>query len=290
MSVDRANVLVVGVGGQGVVLSSAVIADAARREGFDVKQSEVHGMSQRGGVVSSHLRFGPAVASPIIGTGEADALVALEWNEALRALRALRPGGTLIVNVQRIRPPSAFRDRQSGDVAYPDVAVAGLRGRAADVRACDAVEIAGRAGNVKAMNSVLLGMLAQVLPFSESAWDEALAQHVPQKSAAVNRAAFGIGRGLRYPEESLRLAETAPVRASGGTPRARSVADLEIVDAWCKGEECGICVRACPEYCLGFDDDAAAVRVARPGACTGCRICELLCPDFAIIVRTAVPA
>lgn len=280
----------VGVGGQGVVLSSAVIADAARREGFDVKQSEVHGMSQRGGVVSSHLRFGPAVASPIIGTGEADALVALEWNEALRALPALRPGGTLIVNVQRIRPPSAFRDRQSGDIAYPVVAVAGLRGTAADVRACDAAEIAGRAGNVKAMNSVLLGMLAHVLPFSESTWDHALAEHVPPKSVPVNRAAFSLGRALRYPEEGLDPAATATVASNGGFPHARSAADLEIVDAWCKGEDCGICVRACPEYCLGFDDDAAAVRVTRPGACTGCRICELLCPDFAIVVRTGVPA
>lgn len=285
VSAERGNVLVVGVGGQGVVLSSAVAADAARRTGFDVKQSEVHGMSQRGGVVSSHLRFGPAVHSPLIGTGEADALVALEWNEVLRALPALRPGGTIVVNVQRIAPPSAFRDRHGGEVAYPPMLLQSLRSRVADVRACDAVAIAARAGNAKAMNSVLLGILSTVLPFSEEAWDEASAAHVPAKALAANREAFRAGRALRFPEESVRLAASAPHPQNGSLPGERAVADLEIVEAWCKGEGCSICVRACPELCLGFDDDGLAVRVTRPGACTGCRLCELLCPDFAIIVK-----
>ena len=113
-SASRGSVLLVGVGGQGVVLASAIVADAALRSGHDVKQSEVHGMSQRGGMVSSHLRYGPAVASPLIEAGQADVVVAMEWNEGLRALPYLRPGRPLIVNLHRVVPPSACRERLFG--------------------------------------------------------------------------------------------------------------------------------------------------------------------------------
>ncbi len=284
MGTSAGSVLVVGVGGQGVVLSSAVAADAARRCGFDVKQSEVHGMSQRGGVVTSHLRYGPAVRSPLIGQGEADAIVALEWNEGLRALPALRAGGTLVVSVERILPPSAFLDRQGGTVRYPPVALAQLRTTVPDVRACDATAIAARAGNAKAMNSVLLGVLSRVLPFSDDAWDEAIAANVPPNALKANRAAFAAGRELRQEGTALRKAIASD---HFERPARRAVGSLEIVDAWCKGEDCGICVRACPEYCLGFEDGATAVRAIRPEACTACGICELLCPDFAIVVRRA---
>ncbi|MDE3101635.1 MAG: 2-oxoacid:acceptor oxidoreductase family protein [Chloroflexota bacterium] len=288
MGARSGSVLVVGVGGQGVVLSSAVAADAARRCGFDVKQSEVHGMSQRGGVVTSHLRYGDAVHSPLIAAGEADAIVALEWNEALRALPALRPGGTLIVSVERILPPSAFLDRLHGALRYPPIAVDLLRGTVPDVRACDATAVAARAGDRRAMNTVLLGVLSRVMPFSETAWDDAIVANVPPKALGANRAAFAAGRALQADDARRALARLA--RSDEGGDARRAAASLEIVDAWCKGEMCGICVRSCPEYCLGFDAEATAVRVTRADACTACGLCELLCPDFAIVVHPAVPA
>ncbi len=288
MPAESGSVLLVGVGGQGVVLSSAVAADAARRSGFDVKQSEVHGMSQRGGVVSSHLRYGPLVHSPLIGAGEADAVVALEWNEGVRAIPALRPGGTLIVSLDRIPPPSAFVDRHGGAVAYPAVAPDTLRRTVPDVRAADATSVAAAAGNARAMNSVLLGILSPLLPFPAEAWDGAIAANVPRAALEANRAAFAAGRALRFP--------AAPAPGTG-RPRRRapaeppSVGSVDIVDAWCKGEDCAICVRACPEYVLGFEPDARPVRAVRPDACTACMLCEILCPDFAITVRrAAVPA
>lgn len=288
MSIDRGSILVVGVGGQGVVLASAVVADVARRSGMDTKQSEVHGMSQRGGVVSSHLRFGPEVHSPLIALGEADVIVALEWNEALRALPMLKSDGAAIVNVGAIRPPGAFRDRQGGEIAYPELLLSVLRRRVADVRACDAAAIAERAGNAKAMNGVLLGMLAGLLPFSDEVWGEAIVANVPPKALEANREAFRAGRALRFPEHSLRL-DAAASRSPDGAPHTRAVGQIEIVDEWCKGEDCSICVRVCPEYCLGFDG-ARAVRIVRPDVCTACRLCELLCPDFAIVVREAALA
>lgn len=289
MRTDGGSVLVVGVGGQGVVLASAVAADAARRAGFDVKQSEVHGMSQRGGVVSSHMRFGDQVHSPLIPVGQADAIVALEWNEALRALPALKPDGAVIVNVHEIRPPSAFRDRRSGEMAYPPLLPSALRHRVADVRACDAVAIAERAGNAKAMNSVLLGVLASVLPLATEHWDEAIAANVPRKALEANRLAFSAGRALRFPDHTLNLASRVTGPRSETGARLSAIGDLEIEPAWCKGEDCSICVRACPEYCLGFAG-GGAVRVVREDACTACGLCELLCPDFAITVRAKVLA
>ncbi len=120
---DHGSVLLTGVGGQGVVLASAIVADAALRAGYDVKQSEVHGMSQRGGIVSSHLRFGPQVFSPLIEVGRADVVVALEWNEGLRALPYLRPGAPLILNLQRVVPPGACQDRLGGHWGYPPLTV-----------------------------------------------------------------------------------------------------------------------------------------------------------------------
>lgn len=288
MASESGSVLFVGVGGQGVVLASAVAADAARRVGCDVKQSEVHGMSQRGGVVSSHLRFGPEVRSPLIARGEADALVALEWNEALRALPMLKRGGVAIVNLWAIRPPSAFRDRRGGTVAYPAPLLGALGAHGQDVRAFDALAVASHAGEPKAMNSALLGVLSTVFPLSAEAWTDALDANVPAKATLANRAAFRAGQAMRFGRAGKR-ASTA--QASPGVARSGGGAagDVEILAERCKGEECAICVRACPELCLGFDG-ATAVRVVRADACTACRLCEIFCPDFAILVRDGVPA
>jgi indolepyruvate ferredoxin oxidoreductase beta subunit len=282
MSGTGASILVVGVGGQGVVLASAIIATAALRSGRDTKQSEVHGMSQRGGVVSSFLRFGDEVHSPLIGHGEADILLAFEWNEALRALPFLRPGGTLVVNLLRIVPPGALRDRHAGPAAYPPVDVAGLSSESCDVRAVDAAARATSAGNRKAMSAVMLGVLSPLLPFALPVWRAAIEAHVPPKTVEANARAFAAGAALRYPEETRRLASRNGDRAERRIPA--SAPRLEIVEAWCKGERCSICVRACPERCLAIGP-GDAVAVIAPDACTGCRLCELLCPDFAIAVR-----
>ncbi len=283
------SVVLVGVGGQGVILASAILAEAAIRSGYDVKQSEVHGMSQRGGVVSSFVRFAPAVRSPLIGLGQADVIVAFEWNEALRALPLLRPGGTIVVDVGRIVPPGAQRDRHAGRADYPalDLGAAALRG--SDVRAVDAVGLATRAGNAKAMSAVMLGVLAPLLPFTPAIWRIAVDAAVPARTRAVNEQAFLAGQGLRYPDETARLA--LGIRPPSVAP-PRSVPRIEITSAWCKGERCSICVRVCPERCLAIGE-ADAVVLTEADACTGCRLCELFCPDFAIAVRegpTAVPA
>ena len=287
MAEEGGSVLLVGVGGQGVVLASAIVAATALRVGWDVKQSEVHGMSQRGGVVSSHLRFGRCVHSPLVEMGQADAVVAMEWNEGLRALPYLRPGASLIINLQRVIPPGACRDRLSGESTYPALALDALAARVGDVRACDAMEIAREVGSAKALNSVLLGVLAPLLPFPQEAWLASLEDHAPRGTFAANERAFLSGQALRYPEETRAQAARAAACPKGLSGQARLQRPrLEVIEAWCKGRACEICVRTCPERCLAFDG-AAAVRVVRPEACTGCRLCELLCPDFAIVVHAA---
>jgi indolepyruvate ferredoxin oxidoreductase beta subunit len=279
------SILLVGVGGQGVVLASAIIAEAALRSGFDVKQSEVHGMSQRGGVVSSHLRFGRRVHSPLIEPGTADAIVAMEWNEGLRALPALRAGAPLIVNLHRVIPPSACRDRRTGRWGYPAPALDALVARVGDVRACDAQAIARGLGAPKALNSVLLGVLAERLPFGEEAWMAALAAHVPPRTREANERAWRAGRALRYPQETFVQAGRMASLPDGEALHARRKPPvIELTPAWCKGAACDVCVRVCPERCLAIDA-TDRVTVVRATACTGCGLCELLCPDFAIAVR-----
>ena len=286
MTEGQGSILLVGVGGQGVVLASALVADTALRAGADVKQSEVHGMSQRGGIVSSHLRFGPRVASPLIEVGRADAVVALEWNEGLRALPYLRPGAPLIVNLQRTVPPGACQDRLAGRWGYPPLALDLLARQVGDVRACDATAIAREVGSPKAANSVLLGVLSTLLPFPEWAWREALEAGAPRGTFPANEAAFRAGRALRYPEATFAQAAAAAASPNGDhqTPARTRPPRLEIIERWCKGSRCEICVRMCPERILAING-ADKVAVLRPEACTACRVCELLCPDFAIVVH-----
>ncbi len=282
---EQGSILLVGVGGQGVVLASAIVADIALRCGFDVKQSEVHGMSQRGGVVTSHLRFGGQVHSPLIERGQVDVLVAFEWNEALRWLPQLRPGAPMIVNLQRQVPPGACRDRKSWRSGYPAVALDALARQVGDLRVCDALAIAGQAGSPKAANSALLGVLAPLLPFPESVWLDALRSHVPPATVTINERAFAAGRSLPFPEETRRHAGATRFSANGFHGRDESAPPrLEVIAVWCKG--CDICVRACPTHVLALNA-ADKVAVVRPDACTGCRLCELLCPDFAIVVHDA---
>ncbi|MBN1417607.1 MAG: indolepyruvate oxidoreductase subunit beta [Planctomycetes bacterium] len=183
------NVLLVGVGGQGTLTASAIIADAALRAGYDVKQSEVHGMAQRGGSVSSHVRFGPEVHSPIIPAGEADLLVAFEELEGRRWRHALRPGGTLLRNLERIPPASVAL----GSRPYPAWDPRVEEGIA--VVSLDARAIARSVGEPRALSVVIVGAASASLDFPPGVWEESLAAVLPAKILEVNRKAFAAGRG-----------------------------------------------------------------------------------------------
>jgi indolepyruvate ferredoxin oxidoreductase, beta subunit len=274
------SVLLVGVGGQGVVLAGNILADVALAAGFDVKKSEVHGMSKRGGIVFSHVRYGPAVHSPLIGTGEADAVVALEWAEGLRWRSYLRRDGVLIFNTTQIVPPAAQLDHRGWTRAYPAFDAAALADHGGPVRGVDALAVARRAGSAHVTNTVLLGVLAPHLELPREAWEETIARHVPPRTVEMNLRAFREGA-------TLDPVLPAPPRPASAPEARRPAAELEIITAWCKG--CDICVRVCPEACLRLNDRAVA-EIADPAACTGCRLCEWLCPDFAITVRPAAGA
>ncbi|MEA2063766.1 MAG: indolepyruvate oxidoreductase subunit beta, partial [Gemmatimonadota bacterium] len=170
------NVLLAGVGGQGIILASEVLCQAALIEGLDVKKSEVHGMSQRGGAVNSHVRFSQGkVFSPLIPAGQARFLVAMEKLEALRWEHFLAPGGTILVNDFRLDPASVA----CGKVSYTDDAIGRLRAKHADrVIVADGPALALEAGNPRVMNTVILGLLSNYLPFSLEHWQEALADKI----------------------------------------------------------------------------------------------------------------
>lgn len=278
------NVLVVGVGGQGVILISKVMARLAQLHGLEVKQSEVHGMAKRGGSVFSHVRFGEEVWAPTIPLGEADIVVALEWAEGLRWLPYLNPtSGSLIVDTRRIVPPFGCLDRHRGArLAYPDTRIADVAAHVPNLYALDAEGIADELGNTRVANTVLLGVLSTTLEFPAEEWQRVLAEFVPPRTIDTNLAAFGAGRAWaeRVHETPPVYAEFPPLAAAATAPR--DAVELEITAAWCKS--CDICVKMCPEMCLRLDAQQK-VELTDPAACTGCRICEWLCPDFAIKVN-----
>lgn len=268
MSGATRGVLLAGVGGQGVVLASHIAAGALLCSGFDVKQSEVHGMSQRGGVVSSHLRFGQEVASPLIAPGEAEMIIGFELAEALRWSSYMRPGGKLICDTRRVVPPVACLDRRGWASPYPSGRT-GLEGAVL----VDATAVAREAGSEKVAGSVLLGIASRLLELAGEPWEDSIRATVPPRTVSANLTAFAAGRALRVPQAQPLAGLPQPVRPA----RHR----LEIEPAWCKG--CNICVRFCPESCLALDG-SLKVTLTDPAACTGCRLCEMLCPDFAIEV------
>ncbi|MBN1894986.1 indolepyruvate oxidoreductase subunit beta [bacterium] len=187
---DQKNILIVGVGGQGVLLASEMLAAAAAQAGYDVKQSEVHGMAQRGGVVSSHVRIGPSVQSPLIPAGQADILLCFEQAEALRWVHFCRPGGTVIVNLQKLVPPIALMKGHS----YPEDPLAGVRRRAARVIPVDAAKIAASLENSRVVNVVLLGAVSRHLDIPPAVWEKVIEKRVPPGTAPVNNQAFKKGR------------------------------------------------------------------------------------------------
>ncbi|MBF0280572.1 MAG: 2-oxoacid:acceptor oxidoreductase family protein [SAR324 cluster bacterium] len=281
------NVLVVGVGGQGVIMISKVLAALCQEQGFDVKQSEVHGMAKRGGSVFSHVRFGRQVFSPTIPKGDADILVALEWAEGLRWLPYLKPEkGIFIGDTQRIVPPFACRDRRRFAASgYVQESVDQVIRLVPNSSAMDAVAMARELGVPKAANTILLGALSTTLNFEEAAWKSVIARFVPPKTVDANLQAFDSGRAWirNFDRQADSAMEAGTALDSGAWPMEQDQTWVEINTAWCKS--CDICVKLCPERCLALDDQQL-VQLIKPEACTGCRVCERLCPDFAINIHT----
>lgn len=188
---ETRNVMIVGVGGQGSLLASKLLGRLLTEEGFEVKVSEVHGMSQRGGSVVTYVRFGEKVYSPVISQGEADFIVAFERLEAARHAACLKQGGTIIVNTQMIDPMPVI----TGAAEYPEDVLEELRAKGVSVDSIDALSLAERAGNAKSVNIVLMGRLARYFQIPLEKWLTAIEACVKPQFAEVNRKAFQLGYG-----------------------------------------------------------------------------------------------
>lgn len=186
---DNKNILIVGVGGQGTILASRVLSGVIQKIGKDVKVSEIHGMAQRGGSVVTQVRYGDAVASPIIPKGEADIILAFEKLEALRWLPYLKKEGSILINDQRLDPMPVIM----GAAPYPVDALDTIRNERANVIVIDALQLALKAGNSKAVNVVLLGLLARYLGIAKEMWLDVIKETVPAKYLEVNLKAFESG-------------------------------------------------------------------------------------------------
>lgn len=184
-------IMIVGVGGQGTLLASRILGNTVINEGYDVKVSEVHGMSQRGGSVVTYVKYGDEVYSPIIDKGEADIILAFEMLEAYRAMPFLKKGGKLIVNTQEIDPMPVI----TGAMTYPENIAEKLKANL-DVTLVDALSLAENAGNIKAVNVVLIGVMAKSTDISYEKWVETIKTTVPHKFLDVNLEAFKSGYSL----------------------------------------------------------------------------------------------
>ena len=185
---NTTNIMIVGVGGQGTLLASRILGNAVIRMGYDVKVSEVHGMSQRGGSVVTYIKYGDKVYSPIIDNGEADIVLAFELLEAYRALPALKKGGRLIVNDQRINPMPVI----TGAAQYPENILEKLSSKV-DTTAVDALALATKAGSFKAVNVVLIGVMAKSTNIPYEVWIDTIRDTVPAKFLDINIKAFELG-------------------------------------------------------------------------------------------------
>jgi indolepyruvate ferredoxin oxidoreductase beta subunit len=184
------NLLMVGVGGQGVILASEIVAEVMMHAGFDVKKSDVHGMAQRGGMVNSHIRFGSRVYSPVIKKAEADYLFAFEMLEALRFLDFLVKDPVVLLDNQKILPPSVT----SGDGVYPSDVAARLSLLYSNVEVVDSRAISVKAGNIKTSNTAFLGVVSRYFDIEEDLWQTTIAKFVPENFLDVNLRAFSMGR------------------------------------------------------------------------------------------------
>ncbi len=183
------NVMIVGVGGQGSLLASKLLGRLLLTKGYDIKVSEVHGMSQRGGSVVTYVRFGEKVYSPVIDKGEADFIVSFELLEAARWTQFLKPGGKIITNTQQMNPMPVV----TGAAQYPQNLVEKMRAAGLDVDAIDALSLAEKAGSSKAVNLVLMGRLSKYFDIPEAQWMAAIEASVPPKFLEMNKKAFALG-------------------------------------------------------------------------------------------------
>ncbi len=183
------SIILVGVGGQGTITTSSILSKGLIEKGYDVKMSEIHGMSQRGGTVVTQIKYGDKVYSPIIGDGEADLIVSFEKLEALRALPYLKEGGILVTDTREIFPMPVL----TGASEYPHDAIEKLQAAVPNVVVVEAAKVAEELGNVKAQNIVLLGALVKQLGLSDIDWKAIIAKSVPAKSVELNFAAFDKG-------------------------------------------------------------------------------------------------
>jgi len=187
---ETKNIMIVGVGGQGSLLASKLLGQLLLSQGYDVKVSEVHGMSQRGGSVVTYVRYGDKVASPIIEEGEADYIISFELLEAARWLHCLKEDGQIVTNTQQIDPMPVI----TGAAKYPEDLVDKMREAGAKVDALDCLALANQAGSAKAANLVLLGRLSHYFEMPEEAWQKAIEACVPAKFLELNKKAFELGK------------------------------------------------------------------------------------------------
>ena len=192
---ETKNVMIVGVGGQGSLLASKLLGRLLLGCGYDVKVSEGHGMSQRGGSVVTYVRYGDQVASPVIDEGEADCIVSFELLEAARWLPYLKKDGQIVTNIQRIDPMPVI----TGAAVYPEGLVERMKQAGARVDAVDCLKLAGLAGSSKVVNLVLMGRLSHYFDIPEEAWLSAIEKVVPPKFLEMNRKAFALGRENAQP-------------------------------------------------------------------------------------------
>jgi len=189
---EQGNILFCGVGGQGILLASEVTAYSLLAAGMDVRKSEVHGMAQRGGSVTAHLRYGDKVHSPLISPGEADIVVAFEMMEAVRYLPFMHSESKVIVNTHKIFPPAVA----TGKMEYPENVLSELTGHNISVKEIDAFEVATRVGEVRAVNIVMVGVLSTYLPIDVQVFMDVLNERIPERFRDVNINAFQEGRKL----------------------------------------------------------------------------------------------
>lgn len=187
---ETKNIMIVGVGGQGSLLASKLLGHLLMEQGYDVKVSEVHGMSQRGGSVVTYVRYGDRVNSPVIDRGEADYIVSFELLEAARWLSYLKPDGQIVTSTQQIDPMPVI----TGAAAYPENLVEKMKATGVQVDALDCLALAEEAGSSKAVNIVLMGRLSHYFDLPDGAWQKSLEAMVPPKFLELNKKAFELGK------------------------------------------------------------------------------------------------
>lgn len=185
------NIMIVGVGGQGTLLTSRILGGITTKAGYDVKLSEVHGMAQRGGSVVTFVRYGDLVSEPIVEEGQADVLIAFERLEALRYAHFLKKDGVIIVNDQRIDPITVV----TGAAQYPENIIEELQ-KNHNVIVVDAMAEAKKLGNLKVFNTIIIGVAAKRMDFEKEKWIEVIEQTVPPKTVDINKAAFEAGYAI----------------------------------------------------------------------------------------------